>query len=528
MTPPSSLIGGRTGRPAPAPAGPVVGVAAVVASGCALAMLLGPPSGTDLPAQQFRAAFASAHPLAAIDLRWLGGVKPAAYSVIAPYVEAGLGVRLTGALAAVAAAVLLAVLLVRWRAPRAGWAAAWAAVGFVANVVDGRVAFALGLTVGLAALAAVPEGRASRRRWALPLVLALGCPLTSPVAALFLALVALGWALRRRAVGLLAVAALLPLGAIAVVFPEPGRMPDTWSDARPDLIAAVAIAVVCRGLVVRSVAAVYAIAVLVVYLDPGPIGSNIERLALLATAPVLICCARLPRTVLLAGLVLVGWWTAKVPLNDLHHAHTLAAERASAARLVDVLHGLGPVTGRVEVVPFLDHGESATVAAAWPLARGWERQVDVSRNSVLYDGTLTAARYHDWLREHAVQYVALGRGPHDFGAQHELSLLAHPPSYLVPVHVDAQWTVWRVIGSQGIVSAPGRLVAVTADSLRLSRPTPGEVTVTVQPSHWWRVSGGGCIVGSAGDRIVVRLPGATTVTLSSSYLHPAGGPRCPG
>jgi hypothetical protein len=501
-------------------------VAAVVSTGCAVAMLIGPPTGTDLTAQQFRAAFATSHPLAAIDLRWLSGVQPAAYSVIAPYVQALLGVRLTGAMAAVASAVLLATLLIRWRAPRADWAAGWAAVGFVADVVDGRVAFALGVAVGLAALVAVPFERASRWRWVLPLVLAVACPLTSPVAALFLALVSAGWALRRRAVLSLSVAALLPLGVIGLAFPEPGRMPDTWHVVWPDLLAAAGVVVLCRGLTVRAVAACYGIAVFVIYLHPGPIGSNIERLAVLFTAPVLICCARLPRPLLLAALVLVGWWSTRPVLTDLHDAGTLAAERSAASQLVGTLHGMGPITGRIEVVPFLDHGESSTVAAAWPLARGWERQVDVSRNATLYDGTLTPSRYYAWLRAHAVQYVALGRGRHDFGAQHELKLLAHPPAYLVPVHVDGEWTVWRVTGATPIVAAPGRLVSVAADSMTLSRPSTGDVTVNVHPNHWWHVSGGACIAGSSDAGITIRLPRAETVTLSSSYLHPSGGPRC--
>ena len=49
------------------------------------------------------------------DLRWFGGVLPAAYSVVTPYVEAVLGARLTGVLAAVATAPLLALLLVKAR-----------------------------------------------------------------------------------------------------------------------------------------------------------------------------------------------------------------------------------------------------------------------------------------------------------------------------------------------------------------------------------------------------------------------------
>src|SRR4051794_41920316 len=78
---------GRSGtRAAPLMAG-LVGFAA------GLALLLAPASGTDLSAQQARAAFAAAHPGGAGDLRWDAGVLPAAYSVTAPHVEAGGGGR---------------------------------------------------------------------------------------------------------------------------------------------------------------------------------------------------------------------------------------------------------------------------------------------------------------------------------------------------------------------------------------------------------------------------------------------------
>src|SRR4051812_44563249 len=95
----SPMIGSRhaAGRIGPS-AAPLV--ACLVGAAAGLAMLLGPASGTDLSAQQARAAFAAAHPGAAVDLRWYAGVFPAAYSVTAPYVEAVVGARPTGILAA--------------------------------------------------------------------------------------------------------------------------------------------------------------------------------------------------------------------------------------------------------------------------------------------------------------------------------------------------------------------------------------------------------------------------------------------
>src|SRR6476619_4377683 len=45
-------------------------IAGLVGFAAGLAMLLGPATGTDLSAQQARAAFAAAHPGAAVDFRW--------------------------------------------------------------------------------------------------------------------------------------------------------------------------------------------------------------------------------------------------------------------------------------------------------------------------------------------------------------------------------------------------------------------------------------------------------------------------
>ena len=494
-----------------------------------LALLVAPASGTDLPAQQARAAFAAAHPAAAVDLRWFGGVLPAAYSVVVPYLEAVLGARLTGVLAAVLAAPLLALLLLRFPVRRASWAAAWGALALAANMVSGRTAYAVGMLVAIGALLAVPApdggGQARRGRWAAALGLAALTTLTSPVAALFLALVALAWALVRRPVALLALAAAVPMAAIAVLFAEPGRMPDTWAVARPVVLACLAVAVFCRGVALRAGALAYAAGAVLVFLAPGPIGSNVERLALLFTGMVLIAASWLPRVLLVLAVAVAAQWTARVPLQDLAQAHRLAVERASSQRLVGILHGLGPVIGRVEVVPFADHGEARTVAAAWPLARGWERQVDVLRAAPLYSSRLDQDGYLSWLQRWNVEYVALGRHRHDWSAQAELRVLAHPPPWLAVVHNDPEWTVWRVQPMRPLVGAGATLEAVHADSLRLLVTGPAVVPIGVRWSRWLAVSDGACVrrAGSTVE-VVVRRPG--TVTLSSSYLAPLTGRHC--
>jgi len=519
----------RSPTPGPSSRAAAPLLAAAIGLAAGLALLLAPASGTDLPAQQARAAFAAAHPGAAVDLRWFGGVLPAAYSVVVPYVEAVLGARLTGVLAAILAAPLLALLLLRWGARRPSWAAAWGALALAANMASGRTAYAVGMLVAIGALLAVPPDQgpqpgARARRWALALALAALTTLTSPVAALFLALVALAWALVRRPVALLAVAAAVPMGAIALLFTEPGRMPDTWAVARPVLLACLAVAVLCRGVPVRAGAVAYGVGALVVFLAPGPIGSNVERLALLFTGLVLIAASWLPRVLLVVAVAVAAQWTARVPLQDISHAHRLAVERDASQRLVGILAGLGPVAGRVEVVPFADHGEARVVAQAWPLARGWERQVDVVRAAPLYSARLDERGYLGWLQRWNVEYVALGRHTHDWSARAELRILARPPSWLVAVHEDPEWTVWRVQPLRPLVTGAHPL-SVRPDSIRIAADQAGVVTIGVRWSRWLTVTAGACIRphGDATE-VVVRRPG--TVTVSSSYLAPFTGRHC--
>jgi hypothetical protein len=490
-----------------------------------VALLLGPASGTDLAAQRARAAFAAAHPSSAVDFRWFGGVLPAAYSVVAPYVEAVFGARLTGVLAAIAGAVLLGVLMVRWRVRYPTWAAAWGGVVLLVDMVSGRTAFAFGTAVALAALVAVPRAGAGRGRWVLPVALAVLTVLTSPVAGLFLGLIALAWAVVRRPVALLAVGAAVTMGAVALLFPEPGRMPDTWAVARPVLLACVAVLVLCRGLPVRLAAAVYAIGAAVVYAWPGPIGSNVERLALLFTGVVLLASSWLPRVLLVVAVLVAGQWTARDAITDLRHSHRLAVERAASMRLLPTLHELGTPQGRLEVVPFADHGESDVLASTWPLARGWERQVDVVRAAPLYSRRLDAARFRTWLDAQDVQYVALGRHAHDWAADSELRLLRDPPAWLQVVHADPEWTVWRVADFHPIVASPAQLVRVTPDRLVISVPAPGAYRVGVRWSRWLTVSHGACIRPDAGRaQVVARTAG--TVTVGSSYSAPVSGRHC--
>src|SRR5207249_6378271 len=100
--------------------------------------------------------------------------------------------------------------------------ALWFGAATATNLFTGRLAFGLGITVGLAAVLAASRGR-PRAAAALGALTALA----SPVAGLFLALAAAAWWLARRAPGAvsLALASALPVVALSVAFPEGGIEP---------------------------------------------------------------------------------------------------------------------------------------------------------------------------------------------------------------------------------------------------------------------------------------------------------------
>jgi hypothetical protein len=195
------------------------------------------PASADHAAQQFRTGLFELEGPATWNNLWFGGHHVPGYSVIFPALGSLIGPRVVGALAAIAAALLFAAIVERHWGEKARIGAIWFAAGTSISLFTGRLTFALGIAIALAAVLAMQRGY---RRSAL--CVAVIVPLASPVAALFLACGGVAyWIAERRRAGLeLALAAFGAALALTHAFPEGGSEPFVASSYTPAILIAIA------------------------------------------------------------------------------------------------------------------------------------------------------------------------------------------------------------------------------------------------------------------------------------------------
>jgi hypothetical protein len=460
------------------------------------------------------------------DGSWYGGQWTLAYSVAFAPIAATVGLHLL-ALAAAAVAALSFERIVTPTFGRAGRVGAVTfALGIAVQTTIGQFPYLSGEALALAALWA-----ASRQRWTVAWGLGAAATLLSPLAGAFVALAALTWALaERRAVGRrrtaaalgVAVAALLPLAVTTLLFPGGGTMPFSGTDCAWDLvIAAVLLAATRRRHRALRIGLVLYAAVLVAsFAVASPVGGNAGRLEDDTALPIAALLLWPRRRILLAvGLPLLvssatPAWGAVSGAGDRPSTHA-----AFYAPLDAWLTRADPdgTRGRVEVVPTADHWESVWVADVEPLARGWERQSDVSQNPIFYTpDALTPRSYRAWLLADGVAYVALPRATLDVAGVAEGRLVASGLAGLRPVWHDADWRVWAVEGSPGLVSGPGRVLTVSDERIVVAATRPGRLLVRVSWDDNWVVTAGPACARSAGrwTSLIARAPGVISLGVS--------------
>ncbi|MEU7210319.1 hypothetical protein AB0B06_18095 [Streptomyces sp. NPDC044989] len=497
--------------------------------------------GGDLAAQEAWADFASNHGGSAYGLFWYGGMHTANYSVVSPYLMALVGVRTVTVVSGLAASWLAAVLLVRGGVRRPGWPALLASLALWCDVASGRTTFALGVALALAAC--VPLVR-ERRLW-LGAGYAALATMASPVAGLFVAVVGAAFLLVRdwgRALVLLIPPAAV-VGLTTLFFPFTGEQPMPAGRIWPPVLLGLAVTVLAPRTwrVARWSGAVYALGTVLTYLIASPVGTNVERFAELFAPAVLLAALlsgppaltadrvrRLGRGLLAVALAYSVWWVGGKTVSDLRVSTVVPAWAAETDGVVAALEGLGADRTRVEVVPARNHREATLLAPHVNLARGWNRQLDVERGRLFYDGTFSAATYREWLDRWAVGFVVAPLGRPDGPARAEAKLVRDPelrPEWLKPVWRDAHWQVYRVRDAVPLVSAPGTVVSTGPADLVLRVARPGTVTVRVAWSPWLR-SDGGCLAQDGEfTRLTVEAPGEYRI--SSRYgPSPGSGGRC--
>ncbi|MEV0484548.1 hypothetical protein AB0I69_28540 [Streptomyces sp. NPDC050508] len=480
--------------------------------------------GGDLAAQYAWAGFVARHPGSAYNLFWYGGMHTANYSLLSPHLMAWLGVRTVTIVSGVAASWLAARLLERTGIKRPLWPALLVSLALWCNVASGRTTFALGVAIGLAGCLAL-VGPKSR-----PVLAATGSALAtmaSPVAGLFVAVAGAGYLFTRRyrEAAALLVPPFLVVALTTALFPFQGEQPMAagriW---QPALLSAAVLLAPREWRALRIGAAVYAVGVVLTYLIASPIGTNVERLAELLAPAALLTAAMGPRLHLVRRLALVVAlclsvnWVAQKTIDDLRVSTTVPAWASDTKAVIAALDRLGADRTRVEVVPARNHREASGLAPYVNSARGWNRQLDVERGRLFYDGSFTPGAYRAWLNGSAVGYIVLPDGKPDGPAEQEAALVRSEPDWLEPVWRDTHWRVYRVRDAVPLVSAPATVVRSDSAELVLQVERPGSVTVRIDYSPWlW--SDRGCLE-QTGRWTRLTAPSAGEYRLSSRYRPP--------
>jgi hypothetical protein len=505
----------------------------LVAAAFGVLYLILQPSSADHAAQVFRSGLFESEGLSAWNNLWFGGHHTPGYSVLFPFLGSLIGPRVVGVIALILAALLFAGIAYREWGDRARLGVIWFAAGASVSLFSGRLAFALGVAIALAAVFA------SQRGWRAPAIgFAILTPFASPVAALFLACGAAAQALAQRSRrGLeLGVAALGAAVMLALAFPEGGTEPFVYSSFQPAILIAIAVflAIPRDEKLLRYGVAAYAAALFAAFLIDSPMGGNATRMGTLFLGPALAfgLWRRQKLYLVLLAPFLVYWQFSPV-VRDLETVHAQPSVNAGYyAPVRDFLRGAARGgQHRVEVLPAAHHWESAHIPRGIYIARGWERQLDRKLNALFYEdenGPLTASAYRDWLDELGVGFVAVPDAPLDYAAEAEHRLIQGGLPYLEQAFASPDWTVYRVRDPEPLTVGAADLVKLQPEGFVVDFNSAGSALVRVRWTPYWSIAEGtGCVEESPGGftRVTTNGPGRLKAAVSFTPFRAIGGGR---
>lgn len=527
--------------------------------------LLWRPRTLDLAAQVFRADLWEEHGWVLWNDAWYSGHTVPGYGVLYPPLGALLGPELLGALCAVAAAGLFAAIAQRAYGERAWLGAAWFGAASTVALFGGRTTFALGLAFGLAAVWALQRGRVSVGALA-----GLGAGLASPIAGLFTALAAgavvvagLGRGARggcnegkergapepavggkansrfanspagrgRAALGVLiaaSISTLLP----SLLFPTDGYQPFVAGAFVPVAAAAAAALLLLPRdeRVLRIGVVLYALLALASFLIHTPLGGNVVRLGATFAGPVLalvLLRGRRPLALALLALPLLWWqWTATVRDVAAGAADPSTEPAYYAPLLAELDARVGSEPVRVHVPPTRNRWEAVHVAAAYPLARGWLRQLETDDIGEFAGDGLTESGYARWLYSRRVGFVALADAEPDYLAEDEVDLLEGGGlDYLREVWSNDDWRLFEVRFADGtrpptpsLAAGAAEVITLGPDGFTVRVPRAGEYLLALRFSPYFDVASGDACLASAGGvstRLTARGEGPQTITVEA-------------
>lgn len=541
-------------------------------------LLISPPSA-DLAAATYRSGLFERAGFAFWDNGWYAGHALPAYSLLAPALGAWLGARTLLALSAVAATVLFGMIAARTLQAGAAIAATLTfAFGVCAELPSGRVPYDLGIAIAIACAAAMsftsrpasgatsapasaPAPDAARTKWrrrsafAGAIALAAMAAAASPVAGSFLALAAVALALGtgQQRWMVVCAAALLPILALSLAFPEGGHEPFAAGAFWPEVGAAIAFAALLPqgGLsaqawrTLRIAACIYALALAGSFLVQTPMGGNAVRLGAILGAPLAVAVLWQTRAISLGGRALAGrlvllmlmplllYWQLATAIDDQVALAGDPTVRASfyapvRAELLRLAHRR-PI--RVEVPLTGAHWESVYLPGGpISIARGWERQLDTRYGALFYAQEVGAAAYRRWLSTNAISYVALPQARLDSAGRQERRLIVSGLPYLREVWHSSRWRLFAVRDATPLAQAPAQMLQIGPDSFTLRVPRPGDYEVRLHWTPYWSLrTGHGCVAKAPGGftELQASRSGRIEVALAFSLSRVfAQGPRC--
>lgn len=517
------------------PIGIIVATLCTAAAGVAWALIR--PPVADMAAQVFRAKLFEQSGYQIWNGQWYGGHHLPGYSLLMPPIGGAAGAWWAGCIAAIAASIGMALLAMACTRTERGAVgiAALLDIGVVASLLSGRTTWLLG--VGFASVSAAAL---IRKRGAVALPAAILTPLASPVAAMFLALIAAAAVVRRdrRTLGMLVIAgATVPGILFAFVFPEGGSQPFPATSFVPMTLAVTfLLAILPRGKKdLRIGVGLYLLLLIATLLISSPIGSNAVRLGQIS-GPAVVALAfafaggmRLDRrqralyaTAFVAMFVLQ--WIQ--PIRDVMHARIDATtDPAFHQPLISKVKGLEGEPGRIEILWTRGHWEDAYVAPEIPMARGWERQLDRRFNNAVSQPRVSEATFNRWLDSLAVRWVAVPNAPIDGSVKGEELLIERGTPRLKPIWTNADWKLYAVMDPQPLASGAATATRLRPREVLLDFRRPGTSLVRVRWSRWWRLQGvSGCLEASPSGMTLIHATESGQARLVITDLN--GGPTC--